>query len=119
MRARLNPLGGALAGFENSPRGRFASIQAMTDIDRSKLISASITDRRFVFLAFVTAVGTIVSKAHLGYDFPASAILSDDYADLNKSIHNASGDWAMTGYRFRNYRIPCRHSNHRGGAAVT
>ena len=48
------------------------------------------------------ALCVLAVKLIIAVDVPASAMFSDDYSYLNKSIYYIRGDWSMRGYIFQN-----------------
>jgi len=70
-------------------------------IDESKT-PTSRTQLNYAIYCGVIAVALFGIKLVIARDVPATAMFSDDYSYLNKSIYYIRGDWSMRGYIFQN-----------------
>ena len=58
--------------------------------------------RGLLLFTLLVVIATVTVKLWLAWDVRASAMFSDDYAYLNKSIFYIHGQWDMPGYIFQN-----------------
>lgn len=65
-------------------------------------LTESHQDRRYVAVTILISIGLVAFKTLLAWNLHASAMFSDDYAYLNKSIYYIHGQWDMPGYIFQN-----------------
>lgn len=66
------------------------------------LSQAETRGRQYVAMALIVSAAVVAIKVALAWNLKASAMFSDDYAYLNKSIYYVHAQWDMPGYIFQN-----------------